>query len=506
MRALSSTGQSEWLRTTRLRFQLLQGALMKKKILSLTKSHEFVLAILICIYIIYFTVASFLRYDNFYTGRFDLGNMDQTVWNTINGRIFQASTDNGSIISRLSVHADFMLILLSPFYLLWSHPKTLLLIQTVVLSFGSIFIFLIAKEVLKNKNLALIFGFLFLVNPLLQFTNLYDFHAVTLATTLLLASFYFLIKQKYFLLIIFLMLAGITKEQVWLIASLFGFPLLFKRKIKLKLLGIGIIVLSLAIFGYLILHVIPQALGREHFALSYYSDFGDSPMKVVTNVLFSPQKLLSTIAQANRLDYLKQIFMPLGFISLISPILLIFSVPDLLINLLSNNSQLHQIHYQYTSTITPFMFISGIFGVKQFIKWLPKIPRLYIAIYLLIFTFLSVYFFGPLPGSKNPNFDMFTKPQPNKEIIENFLLTIPEHYTVAATNNLGSHLSHRKIVYTIPAGIDKADVVAFLLNDRFAQPSLVAQRKMVDNMKSDKNYVEVLRYDDFVVFKRRNLL
>jgi len=100
--------------------------------------HEFILGIFICIYIAYFTIASFLRYDNFYAGRYDLGNMDQTVWNTINGRIFQTSNENGVIISRLSAHADFLLILISPFYLLWSSPKTLLLLQTAVLGLGDI--------------------------------------------------------------------------------------------------------------------------------------------------------------------------------------------------------------------------------------------------------------------------------------------------------------------------------------------------------------------------------
>ncbi len=101
---------------------------------------------------------------------------------------------------------------------------------------------------------------------------------------------------------------------------------------------------------------------------------------------------------------------------------------------------------------------------------------------------------------------MLTKPQNNKVIIENFLALIPERYSVAATNNLGAHLSHRKIIYTIPVGIDKADVVVFLLNDRFAQPSLNAQIKMANDMKSDKHYIKVFEKDDFVVFKKQGIL
>jgi uncharacterized membrane protein len=468
--------------------------------------HGIILGILICIYIVYFTIASTLRYDNFYAGRFDLGNMDQTVWNTINGRIFQTSNNEGIVTSRVSTHADFILVLLSPFYLLWSNPKTLLILQTVILASGAIFVYLISKEILKSKNLSLIFGFIFLMNPLVQYTNLYDFHPVTLATTLLLASFYFMLKRRYFLLVIFLILSGITKEQIWIITAIFGLFLLFDKIKKIKLLGLGIITFSFLIFAYLMLYAIPQSLGEQHFALAYYSDFGNSPIEVIKNVLFSPQKIFSIMFEATRLDYLKNLFLPMGFLSFLSPIFLLFAIPDLLIDLLSSNVQLRQIYYQYTASITPFIFISSIFGVKQVMKLLPKIPKFYFGIYLLIFTFFSAYFFGPMPGSKNPNINMFIKPYSNKEIVENFLSKIPEKYSVTATNNLGSHLSHRQNIATMPMGIERADVVLFLLNDVFAKPSLQAQIEMANEMKTNKDYIKIFEKDDFIVFIKQGVL
>ena len=85
------------------------------------KKHRYAitLVVFITLYVAYFTTASFLRYDNFFTGRFDLGNMDQTVWNTIHGRIFQLTDPNGTTnISRLAFHADFILVLIAPLYLI----------------------------------------------------------------------------------------------------------------------------------------------------------------------------------------------------------------------------------------------------------------------------------------------------------------------------------------------------------------------------------------------------
>jgi len=464
-------------------------------------SHEIILLLMIAIYIIYFIAASFLRFDNFFTGRFDLGNMDQAVWNTIHGRIFKITDPNGTeIISRLAFHADFLLILISPLYLIWSHPKMLLLLQSVVLGFGALFVYLISKNILKNKNISLAFSFAYLLNPSLQFGNLYDFHPVTLATTILLGAFYFLKEKKYLCMLTFLILASISKEQIWVIAGLFGAYLFFID--KKKLMGVLITVFSLGVFYYLIFKAIPQAAGAQHFALSYYSDFGESPLAIIKNIFLSPDKIIGILLQKKQLIYLIKIFSPLGFLPLFYPIILVFTLPDFFINLLSNNSQLREIYYQYTATITPFIFISAIYGVSILRKRFSQLPLKFFTWYLLIAAILGAYYIGPLPGSKNPSISIFTRQLAERKIISEFLEDIPPQFSIASTNNLGSHLSRRQKIYTIPVGIDKADIVTFLLNDPFAQPSLKTQMEIASKMKEDKNYIKIFEEGGFIVFKK----
>jgi uncharacterized membrane protein/uncharacterized membrane protein YbhN (UPF0104 family)/esterase/lipase len=481
---------------------------------------EIVLLIGIIIYISYFTLTSFLKYDNFYTGRFDLGNMDQAVWNTFHGRIFQVTDPNGtSIISRLAFHADFILILIAPLYKLWASAETLLLLQSIVLGFGAIFVYLLSVEILKKKNISLVFALSFLLSPAVSYSNLYDFHSVTLATTLLLASTLFFIKKKYFIFIIFALLAALTKEQVWLVISIYGLMLIFssvKEYIKNKefdrqalflkgMFGALFFSVCAGIFYFLISYAIPHAKGTEHFALSYYSDFGNSPLSIIKNIIFEPGKTFLTIFSLSKIYYLYQMFVHLGFISFFSPFALIFALPDLLINTLSNNSQLSQINYQYTAAISPFIFISAIYGVKRLLKMFPKIPLSFYIIFLSFTTIYSAYTIGPLPGTIRQSIQMFNDPVAEKDIINNYIKSIGTRYSIAATNNLGSHLSHRQKIFTIPIGIDQADVVLFLLNDKFAQPSLASQTAMANKLKSDKNYVEVYKHGAFVVFEKKNL-
>ncbi|HEV2339876.1 MAG TPA: DUF2079 domain-containing protein [Patescibacteria group bacterium] len=476
-----------------------------KKIATCIVKHKHIIILwgaIIC-YCLYFTTASFFRYNNFYTGRFDLGNMDQTVWNTLHGRIFQLTDPDGTnITSRFATHADVLLILLAPFYVIWQDPRMLLLIQTIVIALGALFVYFLSKDILREKGISLIISICFLLNPSLQYSNLYDFHPVVLGTTFLLGAFYFLKKRQYWFFFLFAILAGITKEEVWAVIGIMG---IYVAAFEKKWWGVLLFASGIGLTYYLIAILIPHFRGTEHFALSYYTDFGSTPLSITKTILLSPQKIIGILLQSNRLVYLFDIFLPLGFISLLNPFFLIFTLPDFAINLLSSNEQFFQIYYQYTATITPFLFISAIYGFRFLHRRFTKIPVHFFSWYILGATLVAVYFFGPLFGSRNPNIDMFTKPVANAIIINNFLDNIPLSFSVAASNNLGSHLSHRQKIFTIPIGIDKADVIAFLLNDAFAQPSLIAQKQMAEKLKRDKAYIEIFKLDDFIVFEKRNL-
>lgn len=468
-----------------------------------SNQYKTALIFFVIFYMLYFTATSFLRYRNYYTGRFDLGNMDQTVWNTLHGRVFELTNPNGTdITSRLSFHADFIVILLAPLYLLWQDPRMLLLLQTIVIAFGAFFVFNLCDKIVKDKNISFILSIGYLLYPALNYENLYDFHPIALATTFLLAAFYFLFEKKYTRFIIFAILSALTKEEIWLILGLFGLYITFVQ--KRKVLGGIFFAMSIFIFYYLVWIAIPSVRGSQHFALSYYSDFGQSPGEIIKNIIFEPQKTIGIILQRDRLIYLLEIFSPLGFIPLLSPFFL-FSITDLLINLISSNASLHQIYYQYTSAITPFIFISGIFGIASLKRHFPKIPNYCYGIFLTAAIIYSSYLIGSMPWSKSANIEMFTKPVVNRKIVDNFIFDIPKKFSIAATNNLGSHLSHRQKIFTIPIGIDKADIIMFLLNDQYAKPSLEAQKVMAQKMKKDKNYIEVFKEDNFIVFEKRNL-
>ena len=478
-----------------------------------------VLTFVIIIFNLYFIPVSFLRHDNFYTGRYDLGNMDQTVWNTKNGRIFEfTNPDNTETVSRLAFHADFILILISPFYFLWENPKMLLLIQSVIVSLGAIFVYLLTVFVLESKFrvqnsefriLGVSLAFSYLMNPSLQWSILYDFHAVTFATTFLIAAFYFMYRRKYFVFIIFCILSGLTKEQVWIPVGLMGLYLAvsgikyqvlsIKKHKKETIIGILLFIFSISTFYYLVWHAIPNSSdNNEHFALSYFETNAQSPSSLIKNILTDPSETISKLTDNNRLNYIRGILEPTGYIPIFTPWIFIFPSADLFLNIFSDKPELYQIYYQYSAVITPFMYIGMIFSSIFLLKKLKFLTIGIVSSYILLAVIISGYKFGPLPWTKKANIAMFESVQSNKSYISNILQNIPPEYAVSATNNLGAHLTHRINIYNIPQGIIDADYVVFLIRPNSPKYELDSLKLVAQ----DKNFIKKEEKEGFYLFKK----
>lgn len=462
-----------------------------------------VLAVSVVSYIFYFTYVSFLKHSNYLTGRFDLGNMDQTVWNTLNGRIFLLTDPNGTgVMSRLGVHSDFLLIFLAPTYLVWQDPRMLLLIQTVVIALGAVFVYLLANSELKNKTLGLVFGLSYLLNFWVQRQNVFDFHAVALGTTFLLGAFYFLTKKRYAFFALFIVLSVLTKENVFLVTFFFGIYIFLKLN---KKIGVLMCALSLVVFYLLVSHFIPayRPQGHEHFGLTYFAALGDSPSEIIVSGILRPDIVFRLIHDNGGLFYLFQTMLPTGFLSLLSPLYLLFAAGDYLINLISDNPWLRTIFFHYGALIIPFVYISSIYGAKRLVRWkLPIVSReQFLIYYILFFGFLSCWMYGVVPGTRWQSVGVFTSPLPYAQDIDRVISLVPEELSVTATNNVAGHMSYREKIYVIPQGME-SDVVIFLQREPFSATTQEKQQELLEEMLSDYAYVLVYSRDELYVFAK----
>lgn len=477
-----------------------------------TKPTYWILILLIFSFILFFGSLSFLRHDNFRSRRLDLGNMDQTVWNVWHGNGFTLTDPNGILQqSRLAVHADFLLIFLAPLYGLWSDPKMLLLVQVLVAAAGAIPVYFIAYDVLASRKLGLLFSFLYLWYPPLGRILLHDFHAVALSTTFLLYAFWFIEKKKYVLFLIFALFAAIGKEQAWITIAMLGIYLAFWK--KQYGIGISTAALSLSMFFYLFWIAIPSVtVSNQHFALSYLSQYGHTLNEVLIYIITHPLEIMGTMLQSDKLYYYIQLFAPFGFLSLLSPLYLIFALEGFVINTLSSNALMRSIDYQYTSLMTPFIAVSAIYGFSRLQNYYSKehsinrnsIDNGFVGIFILVFLF-SNYFWGEFPVGKSQWFWHFITPVSERQRMKTISESIDSKYSVSVTNNIGAHFTQREFVYNFPLYFDKSDYSVIYLGDTYAWPSGREQIKAVQDLLKNPSYVLIAQEGNFFAFKKRSL-
>jgi uncharacterized membrane protein len=434
--------------------------------------------------------------------------MDQVVWNTAHGHFFQLTQPNGVVnLSRFSVHADIFLAFLAPLYWIYSSPYVLLFFQVVIVALGSLPLYWLARDILKNKSMALIIAISYLLFGPLQRAVIFDFHAVTLASSFLMFAFYYLYKEKYWPFIIFSILAVSTKETMGFLVITMGiYAILTKRK---WWVGLLVIIASCGWFYALLWHIMPASRidDTAHFAIGYYSKYGSTPKQIVETIILKPYKWIPDLLTLKQLEYLLIFILPTGFLALLTPIILL-ALPEFLINMLSNDPLMRQIYYQYTAAIAPFAFIALVFGVVKFRKILTNLFSKYksistkkidtfICYFLVFFTIVSALIMSPLPGMPLADTNAFTYRLPAANYIKNLAKTIPNSAAVSASNTINPYFSERINSYWFPVGVEKADYV--LVNSR----DIGVTKSSIQKLEEDSDFKLIYKNSTVEIFQRK---
>src|SRR5258707_2323624 len=202
------------------------------------------LILFMLVYMLEMSHQAVLRYDTFKATAFDLGNMDQVLWNTIHGRLFQFTNqaiDWYGPPTRLAFHFEPIILPLSLLYVFHADPRILLVFQTLALTSGALPVFLLTRRYLREwPILAALMATAYLLSPALLGVNIFDFHPVALATPLLLYAMLALTYKRYVWFLVACVLAASCKEDIPLVIALFGVLLIWKY--KLPRLGITLII------------------------------------------------------------------------------------------------------------------------------------------------------------------------------------------------------------------------------------------------------------------------
>lgn len=456
-------------------------------------------------YCLLFSYLSIAQHESLQTHAFDLGYLDQVVWNTAHGRPFVCSLTTWAP-TFLGEHFSPILALLAPLYWIWSDVRALLIVQTVVIALGAFPVFWLARERLKSDLAGLSFSAAFLLFPALEAANMFDFHAVTLAPSFLLFAFYCMERQRYKMFLLFALLAMACKEEIPLLISMMGFYLTFvKREWKVGSLTIfGGLVWFLAAVYIVIPHFNTQ--GESHF-LSYYAYLGDGPLEIAIAIVTNPLLILRTLLTPAKVKYIFDLLLPGAFTSLFSPQTLLLLLPSLAINLLSTYPPMSVLEeFHYAGPLVPFVIISSIYGVEFLVR---KAALLHLdgqrSLYFfsgLVFlaSLLYHHYHGFTPLARHFQAPVVTA---RHRLAHQLIALIPPEAAVSAQSNLFPHLSQREAIYLFPyPQTAKAEYI--ILDTQGEKYPLNADEyeKSLNALLSSPRYDLVSEIQGFLLFRR----
>lgn len=486
---------------------------------------QILLGILVVGYISYFSLLTVLRYWTLNASYFDLGIMHQTVYNTFISlktgdfsSFLEMTNPHGfDQVKRMAVHNDALLAFISPLYFIYSGPETLLILQSVMLGLGAILVYLLGRHIFRGESnerlVAFFFAAAYLFYPPLQLSNHFDFHAVVLATPLLLGVYYFFIKKNYLASSVCMALALLSKEQVGLTLFFFGIFMFLqtrkaalKEKKKLILFSLLTSCISIVWFALSMKVIIPYFRSESHFALKYFGDFGDSAGSIFTGLIKNPTLILQYIFRKDTYEYLYQVLGPLGFLSLLSPLHLFIALPEFAINLISKSGAMRNIYFHYTAVLTPFIFISGLYGLKRFLS-LFKDGRNYTWFFIALLTFFPLYFsytYSPLPYSLKKEVAPFigrTTQEQTDAYIWQRELSDPT-LKIMATGHLGPLFASRRYFYNFSKHYYLADYVVLSVEEAYNSFEGDKVRVAYEELQKDVRFSLIYKNNNFEVYKK----
>ena len=406
--------------------------------------------LLIALYALTFGYLSVQEHEAFSTHAFDLGNMDQAIWNTYHGRWFEFTNMPG-LTTRLAAHVEPILLLVAPLYGLATDPRLLLVLQTLVIALGGLPAFWLARHELKSSLAGLVFAGAYLLAPALEVANLSDFHAVAFSSALLLYALYFLRRDRYLPFFLFAVLAMSTKEQVPLIVLLMGIYLVLVRGAwgwGLATAGTALVWFLLAV-GVVIPHFNPT--GASPY-LSRYDHLGGGVREILINFLSRPQEMVAHVLEPAKLDYLRSLLAPVSYLSLLSPIFFVFALPDFAINLLSGYADMFTGKAHYGSTLVPLVIASAIVGARNLARlaaWLH--PRLFAPMVLLVtLAVLAASLTSYVRDVYLPLSDRLPEVTAHHRLAQEVMALIPRDASLVTSSTLNPHLSQRRQISLFP--------------------------------------------------------
>src|SRR5437870_11323415 len=163
---------------------------------------KFILGIGVAVYTSVLTYVTWVQYVDLRDPTFDMGvslQIVQTILRT--GLPYETanwvSSGGTQSLSFFGIHFSLVRYLFAGAYWIYPRAETLLFVQALFVSLGSIPAYKLSRFVLNDRRTSLIVSGLYLLIPPIVMSNLYDIHEEAFVPFALLSAYYFYMTKQY---------------------------------------------------------------------------------------------------------------------------------------------------------------------------------------------------------------------------------------------------------------------------------------------------------------------
>src|SRR5438270_3682396 len=385
---------------------------------------------------------SVYRHRHYASNAFDLAVQDQTVWGYSRGE-FIYNTVLG-IPNLLGDHFHPILVTLAPFMLIWNSAEVLLVAQAVLLAAAGIPIYLWGEREL-GALAGVAFQAAYLVFWGVLAGVIYDFHHAAFAVPALSTALYATMTRRNWLLVPAVMWAMLTREDIALTLIALGLYILVVQ--RRWIMGALLMVANAVWLGLLLGFVIPALGGGVAYRHWTYDALGSGPVSAASHVIRHPidsLKLLFSPATKTRVWIGS--FAAFALLPLASPLVLV-ALPSFLGRFWSSSPDFWAFPFQYSMVPAPILAFAA---MDTCIRVARLLRGRWAAASRVALPLAALAASVGVTVASSPLAEVRTYlPDSRVAEINACLGAIPAGASVAASNTLVPHLSHRSEIYEI---------------------------------------------------------
>jgi uncharacterized membrane protein len=312
-------------------------------------------------YVVLLTWLALRRFEACLTQSGDTTVFECAFYNTLHGNLFW---NFASGTSYFEAHPEPLLFFYLPLYALSPSPQMLIFLQTLCIAVSAVPVFLLARKLLRNDAGAICAACAMLFFPSIVALSVGQVHTVAFALPVITFAFYFFQEERFWPYVVLLALTSLGKESFPLTAVMFAPYALCKRRqcrwvVTSFAIPVGLLLLDLKI-------VRPHfAQGQSYTALQYFPGMGDSLGGFATTILTRPDIVAERLFTLRNVFYLLLLLGGVAYVLPFLSVVVIFTLPELFLNLLSSNDGMKTVIYLYNCEVGAFLVIASLFAIVK---------------------------------------------------------------------------------------------------------------------------------------------